>query len=136
MGMDTHSIQTGVFYAGLQLQHEPHLAVTALAAYIQVGCSREAVLHPAPGSRLVQQVLAIGHKLIQLHQTAHIHQLLALAGDAADTLGGAFLKVTHTPGVPALFRGFSSRKQDRAAVVPASSPWHRCTSAFADPLEQ
>lgn len=77
----------------MQLQHEPHLVLAALAAYIQVGCSREAVLHPAPGSRLVQQVLALGHRLVQLHQTAHIPQLLALAGDAADTLGAAFLKV-------------------------------------------
>lgn len=93
-GYHTPQVKADVLCAGLQLQHEPHLAVAALAAYIQAGCSREAVLHPAPGSRLVQQVLALGHQLIQLHQTAHIPQLLALAGDAADTLGAAFLKVT------------------------------------------
>ena len=84
------------FCAGMQLQHDLHRAVSALAAYIQAGCSSEAVSHPTPGSRLVQQVLFIGHKLTLLHQSGHISQLLALAGGVADTLGAAFLKVHDT----------------------------------------
>ena len=80
----------------MQLQHDPHRAVSALAAYIQAGCSSEAVSHPTPGTRLLQQVLSIGHKLTQLHQSGRIPQLLALAGGAADTLGAAFLKVHNT----------------------------------------
>ena len=83
----------------MQLQHDPHRAVSALAAYLQAGCSSEAVSHPTPGARLVRQVLSIGHKLTQLHQSGHIPQLLALAGGAADTLGAAFLKVHNKHSV-------------------------------------
>lgn len=89
----------------MQLQHDSHRAVSALAAYIQAGCSNESMLHPTPGSRLVQQVLSIGHKLTQLHQMGHIPHLLALAGNAADTLGAAFLKVNT---IHALFCCFVS----------------------------
>ena len=83
----------------MHLQHDPHKAVSALAAYIQAGCSSEAVSHTTPGSRLVQQVLSIGHKLTALHQCEHMPQLLALAGGAAETLGAAFLKVHKTHSV-------------------------------------
>ncbi|KAL3143305.1 hypothetical protein ABBQ38_002146 [Trebouxia sp. C0009 RCD-2024] len=113
---------------GMQLQHEPHLVLAALAAYIQVGCSREAVLHPAPGSRLVQQVLALGHRLVQLHQTAHIPQLLALAGDAADTLGAAFLKgyaVLH------LAHEGLAEEQQQAAMQQAVGHLFQAAAVFA-----
>lgn len=83
----------------MQLQHNSHQAVSALAAYIQAGCSNESVLHPNPGSRLVQQALSLGHKLTQLHQMGHIPQLLALVGNAADTLGATFLKVNTIQGL-------------------------------------
>ena len=45
-------------------------------------------------SLVVHQVLAIGQRLIKLHQAAHIPQLLALAGEAAHNAGSDFLRVT------------------------------------------
>ena len=42
---------------------------------------------------VVHQVLALGQRLIELHQVAHIPQLLSLAGGAAACAGGDFLRV-------------------------------------------
>jgi len=71
------------------------VAVSALASYFQAGCSHAAVPSSLTGSSLVvQQVVAVGQKLIHLHQVAHMHHLLALAGEAADTPGAAFLRVS------------------------------------------
>ena len=78
--------------AGIGLQHEADLS--AFGAYLQAGGTRGGAVHPTPSSRVVQQVLFIGQMLIDLHQEAHIDQLLALSGNAADTLGAAFLKVS------------------------------------------
>lgn len=125
----------------MQLRHEPHRAVSALAAYIQAGCSSEAVLHPTPGSRLVQQVLSLGHKLIQLHQASHMHQLLALAGDAAHTLGAAFLKVAQTSSLLQLLEILHKQciqQPDKQCIQQpedirhAASAKHCVTSAVAD----
>ncbi|KAL0045451.1 hypothetical protein WJX82_006982 [Trebouxia sp. C0006] len=77
---------------GVSLGHEPHVAVSALASYFQAGCSHAAVPSSLTGSLVVQQVVAVGQKLIHLHQVAHMHHLLALAGEAADTPGAAFLR--------------------------------------------
>ena len=83
-----------MFHSGVSLGHEPHVAVSALASYFQAGCSQAAVPSSLTGSTVVQQVAALGQKLIHLHQVAHIHHLLALAGEAADTPGAAFLRVS------------------------------------------
>ena len=48
---------------------------------------------------VVQQVLGLGQKLIELHQVAHIPQLLLLAGEAAACAGGDFLRVMLSAGV-------------------------------------
>ncbi|DBA86447.1 TPA: hypothetical protein ACH3X2_005536, partial [Trebouxia sp. C0005] len=77
---------------GKSLGHEPHVAVEALASYFQAGCSQQTVPSAFTGSVVVQQVVAVGQKLIRLHQVAHMHNLLALAGEAADTPGAAFLR--------------------------------------------
>lgn len=74
--------------------------MSAFGAYLQAGGGRGVAVHPTPGSRVVQQVLFMGQTLIELHQVAHMDQLLALSGTAADTLGAAFLKVNlpwHCP---------------------------------------
>ena len=83
-----------VIHAGVSLGQRPHVAVAALASYFQAGCSQATVPCALTGSTVVQQVVAVGQKLIHLHQVAHMHHLLALAGEAADTPGAAFLRVS------------------------------------------
>jgi len=83
-----------VIFSGVSLGHEPHVAVSALASYFQGGCSQATAPSSLTGSTVVQQVVAVGQKLIHLHQVAHMHHLLALAGEAADTPGAAFLRVS------------------------------------------
>ncbi|KAL0039516.1 hypothetical protein WJX77_000424 [Trebouxia sp. C0004] len=77
---------------GVSLGHEPHVAVSALASYFQASCGQPTVSSSLTGSTVVQQVIAVGQKLIHLHQVPHMHHLLALAGEAADTPGAAFLR--------------------------------------------
>ena len=83
-----------VFHPGVSLGHEPHVAMAALASYFQAGCSQATVPSALTGSMVVQQVLAVGQKFLHVHQVAHMHHLLALAGEAADTPGAAFLRVS------------------------------------------
>lgn len=83
-----------VVHSGVSLGHDPHVAVSALASYFQAGCSQATVPSSLTGSKVVQQVIAVGQKLIQVHQVAHMHHLLGLAGEAADTAGAAFLRVS------------------------------------------
>ena len=80
--------------SGVSLEQQPHLATSALSSYFQAGCTHSTGPLFLSSSTVVQQVLAVGQKLIELHQVAHMHHLLALAGDGACTPGADFLMVS------------------------------------------